>query len=146
MTIKVHTDTFGITAKALKALRDELAERIDHKIEVWELEAGERDHVEGYGLVIYDFTKGEVVVIGDGFRGDGGGEGGAGHRAAQALLAIYGIGPFRYDQAVLFDADSDWAFLLEHLGSEVDQEERKMPMLTLRDHRPHYINHVLRKG
>lgn len=144
--IKVHTDTFGVTQRALKALRDELADRIDHKIEVWQLPASDGEEVECYGLVIYDFTDGEVVVIGDGFRGDGGGEGGSGHRAAQALLAIYGLSTLsKFEQRVTFREDDDWAFLLAYLGGKADISERSGTPTAPRDRRPHYIDHVLRR-
>jgi len=107
LTVTAHTDSFGITHRALKALRDELADRIDHRIAVWELPSLVMDHVDGYGLVIVDWITSEAVVIGDGFRGDGRGEGGAGHRAALALLSMYGVKPLKWDP-VEFSPDAEW--------------------------------------
>jgi len=92
--IEVCTETLGITQHALKALRDTLADRIDHNLVVCRVVA---DDGHAYGLFVLDYTVGVAVVVGDGFRQDGGGEGGAGHRAAQALLSIWGIEPIEWD-------------------------------------------------
>jgi len=151
MRISVHTDTFGITQKALKALRDELAARIDHYIEVWELPSGDNlgqgQHSQCYGVVIIDHTVKEAAIIGDGFRGDNGGEGGAGHRAAQALLSIYGFcSTETYYELTEFSEGKDWRDLikeLEDLGSEDEQSRGRWKITRFRT--PHYIDHVLRK-
>ena len=90
-SVKLHTETLGVTQPALQALRNELAKRVNHFVAVIEIPAAGECHC--YGFAIVDQTEKEVVIIGDGFRGDGGGEGGAGHRAAQALLSIFGIMP-----------------------------------------------------
>lgn len=104
----LHHDTLGVTQPALQALRNELAHRIDHNICVIEVPAvverafvGSPHDCETYGVFIVDESAGEVAIIGDGMRGDGGGEGGAGHRAVQALLAIYGVSA---DQALQEEA------------------------------------------
>lgn len=89
--LTLHRETLGITQRALKALRDELALRIDHELLLFQVPASDGDHCEVYGFFLVDRTAREIVIIGDGFRGDNGGEGGAGHRAAQALLALYGL-------------------------------------------------------
>lgn len=90
-TLILHDETLGVTQRALKALRDELAQRIDHELLLFQVPAKDGAHCEIYGFFLVDKTAREIVIIGDGFRGDNGGEGGAGHRAAQALLAIYGL-------------------------------------------------------
>lgn len=97
-----HPETLGVTQPALQALRNELAKRIDHHICVMRVPAGgSLEDLATYGIFIFDQDARELVIIGDGFRGDGLGEGGAGHRAAQALLAIYGI---RVEEALPEDA------------------------------------------
>lgn len=92
--VTLHRETLGVTQPALKALRDELALRIDHEICVFQVPSQDGDGCDAYGFFLVDKTTNEITIIGDGFRGDNGGEGGKGHRAAQALLAIYGLKPF----------------------------------------------------
>lgn len=94
-TLLLHEETLGVTQRALKALRDELAQRIEHELLVFQVPSGDSAHCEVYGLFLVDKTAREIVIIGDGFRGDNGGEGGAGHRTAQALLAIYDLQPLK---------------------------------------------------
>jgi len=104
-TLLLHDETLGVTQKALKALRDELAQRIDHKLFIFQVPSTD-DH---YGFFLVDKTAREIAIIGDGFRGDGGGEGGAGHRAAQALLSIYGGKPLEMlpEDAIPFGEDAE---------------------------------------
>lgn len=90
--IIVDEETFGITVKSLKMLRNELARRIEHSIRVYQIRTSELC----CGFLILDFTNLEAVWSGDGFRTDNGGEGGAGYRSAVALLKIYGIIPQEY--------------------------------------------------
>lgn len=89
--LTLHKETLGITQRALKALRDELAQRIDHELLLFQVPSSDGAHCGIYGFFLVDRSAKEIVIIGDGFRGDGGGEGGTGHRAAQALLALYGL-------------------------------------------------------
>ena len=149
MHIKVHEDTFGITQKALQALRDELATRIDHYIEVWEIPSGEyysgppRDS-QIYGVAILDHTVDEAVIIGDGFRGDGGGEGGAGHRAAQALLSIFGFSmPYPYYELMQFSEGKDWQDLVKDLEDWAVDAQSRDQWKTGRYRTPRYIDHVV---
>lgn len=103
----LHDETLGITQRALKALRDELAERIDHELLVFQVPSVNGSHCAIYGFFLVDKTSKQIVIIGDGFRGDNGGEGGKGHRAVQALLALYGLKPIEMmpEEAVLYRAD-----------------------------------------
>ena len=100
--LTLHEETLGVPHLALQAIRDELAERIQHELLVFQVPSVAGAHCDIYGFFLVDKTAGEIVVVGDGFRGDNGGDGGKGHRAAQALLAIYGLRPiemmlaFRY--------------------------------------------------
>ena len=95
----IHSDTFGTTQKALEALRNELAQRLNHVVHVVLVPSEDR-HSEGYGIFVVDSTVKEVAVVGDGFRVDNGGEGGKGHRAATALMSIYGIVPITGDDTL----------------------------------------------
>ncbi len=91
--IILHKDTLGITQRALKALRDELAQRIEHELIVFQVPSGAHSECGCYGFFLVDRTAGEIAIVGDGFRADGCGEGGAGARAALALLTIYHLAP-----------------------------------------------------
>ena len=107
-TVTLHKETLGFTQMALKALRDELAERIDHELIVFQVPSKNGSHCDIYGFSLVDKTAREIAIIGDGFRGDGGGEGGKGHRAAQALLAIHRLKPIAMtpEEAVLYREDT----------------------------------------
>lgn len=91
-TIKVSLDenALGITERSLRNLRNEVARRLDHELIVLEIPTSEIT----CGYLIIDRTANEAVFTGDGFRTDGGGEGGAGYRAARACLAVFGIKPY----------------------------------------------------
>ena len=93
MRIIVDEETFGITVKSLKMLRNELAQRINNNIRVYQINTSNIC----CGFLIMDFTDMEAVWSGDGFRTDNGGEGGAGYRSAQALLKIFGIIPQEHE-------------------------------------------------
>lgn len=105
--LKLHKETLGVTQRALKALRDELALRIDHELLVFQVPSTDGAHCEVYGFFLVDNTAREIVIIGDGFRGDNGGEGGTGHRAAQALLALYRLKPIETmpEEAISYGED-----------------------------------------
>ena len=107
-TLKLHKQTLGVTLRALKQLRDELAERIQHELLVIQVPSQDGSHCDIYGFFLVDRTAREIVITGDGFRGDNGGEGGAGHRAAQALLAMYGLRPIEMmpEDAILYREDT----------------------------------------
>ena len=79
-------DTFGITINSLKMLRNEIAKRLDHVICVLQIATG--DITCGY--LIHDKTDNVLIWTGDGFRTDGGGEGGAGFKTVIALFHLWG--------------------------------------------------------
>lgn len=83
-------NTFGITQRSLQMLRDTLARSIDQHIAV--LEVSTNDLCCGY--LILNWDTGTATFTGDGFRTDGGGEGGAGYRSAHALMALFRMRPF----------------------------------------------------
>jgi len=107
--LTLHEETLGVPQPALKALRNELAQRIDHELLVIQVPTGDGAHCGVYGFFLVDKSAREIVIIGDGFRGDGGGEGGASGRAAQALLSIYGLRPLEMlpEDAILFRKDTE---------------------------------------
>lgn len=83
-------DAFGITQRSLQMLRDTLARSIDQHIAVFEVSTN--DLCCGY--LILNRDTGTATFTGDGFRTDGGGEGGAGYRSARALLDLFKIRGF----------------------------------------------------
>jgi len=135
MDIFLYSETLGITSKALMILRNVLANKIGHELEVWQVAA-----LDGmaYGLIVMDYTKEQAVIIGDGFRPDGGGEGGAGHRAAQALLAIYGIKLHESDEVVDYTED------VEDYTELVASIPRIHPIIPQSQH-PQYIDFIIRR-
>jgi len=148
--LKLHEDTFGITQKALKALRNELADRIDHEIDVRELPSSEMGHCGGFGYAIIDRTMEEVVIIGDGFRHDGQGEGGAGARAALALLSVYGMTWVGQEEPVTFIYDTNWNIVADCLFASYIGEVADGDIANLaasrprpRSYPPRYINHLV---
>ena len=90
MKARLDQEALGITERSLKVLRDEIARRVDHDLMVLEIPTS--DITCGY--LIVDRTAREAVFTGDGFRTDGGGEGGAGYRAAEAYLDIFRLKPY----------------------------------------------------
>lgn len=144
--IILHDDTLGVTQPALKALRDELSRRVDHKVAVLQVPsaAEEKNECVCYGLTLVDDTTRELVIIGDGFRGDGGGEGGAGSRAAQALIHLFGIRPMELmpEEAIAFTDDASmYKPFADHVLEMVEAESLDfvVPSFT----RPQYIDWIL---
>ena len=99
-------NTLGITYRSLRLLRNEIARRVDHDLLVVEVPT---THLTS-GYLIIDRTANEAVFTGDGFRTDGGGEGGAGYRAAEAYLDIFRLNPYMadpVDMAPAYEGNSD---------------------------------------
>ncbi|MBW1930270.1 MAG: hypothetical protein JRJ13_14100 [Deltaproteobacteria bacterium] len=90
MRVSLDQEALGITERSLKILRDEIARRVDHDLMVLEIPTS--DITCSY--LIVDRTVNQAVFTGDGFRTDGGGEGGAGYRAAEAYLDIFRLKPY----------------------------------------------------
>ena len=97
--ITFNPNTFGITQKSLKMLRNTLAEKIGHRIAV--VEVPTNDICCGY--FIFDWNLQNATWTGDGFRLDGGGEGGAGYRSAKILFGFFGAWPIHHSEQVNFD-------------------------------------------
>jgi len=96
-------NTFGITQKSLKMLRDALAEKIKNRIIVVEVPTS--DLCCGY--FIFDWEWQNATWTGDGFRQDRRGEGGAGYRSAEVLLRLFGIWPVSWEEV---NFDEIWLF------------------------------------
>ncbi len=136
----LHRDTLGVTQPALQALRNELAARITHDICVIEVPAAE-GHCDIYGFFIVDETTHSVIIIGDGFRGDGRGEGGTGHRAAQALLAIYGIhGEQALESEAISYVDDESAY--STVADKMAAIAKEMGFVKLNQQKPRYPDWV----
>jgi len=135
MDVFLYDETLGITQKSLRALRDTITRSYDHELEVWQVDA-----IDGiaYGLIVMDYTKELATIIGDGFRSDGGGEGGAGHRAAQALLALFGLKPMQADTAMDYTENVDDYDDVIH---DIPRVNPVIPMNTV----PPYIDYMLRR-
>jgi hypothetical protein len=130
LNIKVLEETFGITEKSLTALRNELARRVDHRLKVFTVPAADNRQCLGYGVLILDESTDEAVIVGDGFRGDGGGEGGAGYRACEALLALFGLHPtYELENPVAFDQGRSWDAIVK-VAQSYDEPARKPSELT----------------
>lgn len=110
MIRKVNFDenSFGITQRSLKILRDTLARKVDHEILVVEVPT----NALCCGYFIFDAVTNDATFTGDGFRLDRGGEGGAGYGSAEALLQIYGIHVYQW---VTIDFDNIYGFAGEHM-------------------------------
>jgi len=100
MRVRLDQDSLGITERSLKVLRDEIARRVDHDLMVLEIPTS--DITCGY--LIVDRTAREAVFTGDGFRTDGGGEGGAGYRAAEAYLDLFRLKAYFAEPVDMTDA------------------------------------------
>lgn len=90
--MKIHTvlfdaETFGITGKSLKMLRNAIADNLHDEILVLEIPT---EYIL-CGFLLLNRTKGTAVWSGDGFRTDKGGEGGRGYSAATRMMDIFGI-------------------------------------------------------
>ena len=68
-------------------LRQELAYRIDRSVCVRAVPTGDIT----CGFFIIDGITGDIVWTGDGFRTDGGGEGGRGYEAAKQILKTFSL-------------------------------------------------------
>lgn len=139
--IILHRQTLGVSEKALTALRNELAARFTHSLDIGHAPSTDES---GYGLVILDHNTSEAVIIADGFTEDGTGEGGKAHRAATALLELFGFEPLR---DLLFpelhtrfvDADPEhYRDLVEELAGMADVAPFKRPQ----DRKANYVDWI----
>ena len=85
--VTVDENTFGVTCRSLKMLRDTMALRATHQLAIVEIPTFDLC----CGFLIFDQDSSEAIFTGDGFRSDKQGEGGAGFITAIALLRIFGF-------------------------------------------------------
>ena len=145
MKILFDNDTFGITLKSLKKLRNTLAEYINDKVAVYKVNTGDIT----CGFVIVNHDKEEIVFTGDGFRHDGGGEGGAGYNSARALLTVYGITPWdigKFDIDKIYDEVESGPSREQLLRTAFEKEINKLtkefidtPNIELSAKDPYYV-------
>jgi hypothetical protein len=111
--VSYTADSFGITLTSLRNLRDWIADHRDQEMAIVQVHTEEM--CCGYVCILKD---GSAFFTGDGFRTDGGGEGGAGYRTAEALFLLWGL---QYD--VVFDYNFDFLpsvyTLHDHIHSAV---------------------------
>jgi hypothetical protein len=90
--------TFGVTGKSLKKLCNAITDNIKDKVLVVEIPT---DDIL-CGFLLLNQTNGSATWSGDGFRTDGGGEGGRGYRAAHKLLDTFGVRLFNvYSEEII---------------------------------------------
>ncbi|RLA96195.1 MAG: hypothetical protein DRG69_01545 [Deltaproteobacteria bacterium] len=90
-------NSFGITQKSLKILRNTLTFCVNHPVAVVELPTNDLC----CGFFIFDKYTELAVFTGDGFRKDRAGEGGAGYNTAEALFGVFGIRRLIWDEVNL---------------------------------------------
>lgn len=93
MEVIFDRESFGVTQRSLKVLRDAIAERFRHRLAVVEVPT----IGECCGFLIFDEVLQEAVWTGDGFRFDDYGEGGVGYRSAKAIFTLFGIKPLFWE-------------------------------------------------
>jgi hypothetical protein len=132
-------NSFGITQRSLKILRDALTENINHRIAVVEIPTNDLC----CGFFIFDWEWQRATWTGDGFRMDRCGEGGAGYRSAEVLFNLFGIKPLiwdeiRMDEFFTLPEKEIEAKLLE-IARKIAQELQDNEFQTLVDKEPEYI-------
>ena len=137
MELLLDVNTFGITETSLIRLRNELARRIDNHVEIHKIDT----NVCCCGFLLLDFTKDEAVWTGDGFRTDGGGEGGVGYNTAMALLEIFGDSPYDMDLGLGAFQTGEEAEVKEKLELHLKEYlvEGNPPPEKLADRKPRYL-------
>jgi len=135
-------ETFGITQRSLKMLRDSLAQMIGHRLVVFEIPTSDLC----CGFLILDWEWQSATFTGDGFRMDRAGEGGAGYKTAEVLFRLFGIHAFPCDEILdttkLYQGDRAFIekkllSLAQKLGDVVLDSEFRKPSKT----NPEYIRY-----
>lgn len=85
--IKWNENCWGTTNQGCTILKNEICNKSNHEIYIIKIETG----VITCGFLIIDRTTNQMVFTGDGFRTDGGGEGGRGYKKALEFLNFVGI-------------------------------------------------------
>jgi hypothetical protein len=132
-------NSFGITLRSLKILRDTLAESAHHRIAVVEVPMNSLC----CGYFIFDWEWQRATWTGDGFRTDLGGEGGAGYRSAVVLFELFRIAPIPWEPLeldILYslpkqDIERQLFKTAQKIANELADGEFTRPV----DKEPHYI-------
>lgn len=131
--------SFGITQKSLKILRNTLAEKINHRIAV--VEVPTNDICCGY--FIFDWEWQGATWTGDGFRFDGGGEGGAGYKSAKVLFSLFRVREIPWEQ-VNFDEiyhlpESEISQQLKVLAKKIAESLSDEEFFKPSERKPEYV-------
>jgi len=141
MRITIKEETFGSTLNALKAVRNEIAARYAHPLILYGVYDPWGEHVQLYGVLLFDKETHEAIIIGPSFRGDSAGEGGAGHRSLLALLGLWGIHLFFHPEPLDHDSwrtEDCWANLI--LEEDLFQVRGQIP----KNSQPEYYREIFR--
>lgn len=107
--VKWNEDAWGITNKSLTNFRNALVDCWNDRIALFE--AGTMQEGEIVGFVVVNKDKKQIIFTGDGFRRDGGGEGGTGYRSVKHLCDLLGIEQskiLQFDIADTMEFDPDY--------------------------------------
>lgn len=122
--VKFNTSSFGITRKSLWEFRNILAGLISDKILVVRVNTG---GITCGFFIFEEVSEGQVTAYwtGDGFRTDGGGEGGRGHAMAMNVLRIFGVNYLDY-----YDDDNSVIKAWDNLHSSSQDEQAIVKAIT----------------
>ena len=140
--ITIDIETFGITQRSLKMLRDTITKAASQHIAVFEIPTNDLC----CSFLILNRDTQRATFTGDGFRMDGGGEGGAGYRSAQALLDMFGIRVFRWEtinieeiyQGKVTQAEAMLLAMAREIDKSLDERDYVVPLKTT----PGYIRRI----
>lgn len=121
--VNFDESSFGITRKSLLRLRNAIAENIREKLFMVEV-ATSKITCGFFVFVHYNTGVVSAIWTGDGFRTDGGGEGGRGYASAMKILSLFGI-----DNHNLSDSNviQEW----EIMNTIINEKERRGKILFL---------------
>ena len=135
-------ESFGITQRSLKMLRDTLAEKLTHRIAVFQTSTN--DLCCGY--FIFDWEWRDATWTGGGFRVDRSGEGGAGYRTAEALFDFFGIRPVPWDVVNLDEIyslpEEDIEKCLLGLAQKIAEDLAGEDFIRPIDRKPPYLRYL----
>jgi hypothetical protein len=130
--VNFDVNSFGITQRSLKMLRDALAQGIAHHVAVVEVPTNDLC----CGFFIFDRELKSAVWTGDGFRRDRAGEGGAGYRSAETLFDLYGLRailwePVNIEEVYILPGEKISGLLLgiaQKIANEIDDRDFRLPL------------------
>lgn len=137
--VKFDVSTFGITHRSLKLLRNAIAESARHKIVVVEVPIDDLC----CGFMVLDYDMQSATWTGDGFRTDGGGEGGAGYKTAKVLFDIFGITPVLWELSNIEETytlpEEEIEKKLLQLARDISSEDLNIHCRSPFENNPHYV-------